>query len=63
MKIAPRYDGPPIVTLAADARGGGAGVGDAFLRQRRRFLGILALAAPGITLTDPVAFAAILNDD
>jgi uncharacterized protein (TIGR03083 family) len=41
MKISPRYDGPPIVTLAADARGGGAGVGDAFLRQRRRFLGLL----------------------
>jgi uncharacterized protein (TIGR03083 family) len=40
MKIVPRYDGPPIVTLAADARGGGAGVGDAFLRQRRRLLAI-----------------------
>ena len=41
MKITPRYDGPPIVTLAAGAGAGGAGVGDAFLRQRRRFLGIL----------------------
>jgi uncharacterized protein (TIGR03083 family) len=41
MKITPRYDGPPVLTLAADARGGGAGVGDGFLRQRHRFLGLL----------------------